>query len=284
MPELPEVETTRRDLEARIAGRTIAGVCFMPGSPTPARDISPEQLADALRGRRIERLSRRGKYLIAGLDDGSALVLHRRMTGNLVLRRADDPPDAFTRAVIHLDDGGELRWTDQRRFGTWRLTADPDGALPGIGPEPLDDGWLAEHLAVALAGRTAPVKAVLLDQRRLAGLGNIYADEALHHAGIHPGRAAGALTAEEVERLYRAVRAVLLLAIERQGSSAQHHVGGLGQRGTMQDEWRVYHRTGEPCRTCATTIARTRVAGRGTHYCPTCQPGPNGVADEFAGA
>lgn len=271
VPELPEVETTRRDLEARLTGRAITGVCFGPGSPTPARGLPPEQMAAALRGRRIERLTRRGKYLIAHLDGGLALVLHRRMTGNLVLRRPADPPDPFTRAVIHLDDGSELRWTDQRRFGTWALTADPAAAMPGIGPEPLDDGWTAADLAAALAGRTAPVKAVLLDQRRVAGLGNIYADESLHQAGINPLRPAGSLTPAEVERLHRAVRAVLLRAIELQGSSAQHHVGGLGQRGTMQDEWRVYRRAGQPCLVCGTLIVKARVAGRGTHICPTCQ-------------
>ncbi|MGH2602406.1 MAG: zinc finger domain-containing protein, partial [Dehalococcoidia bacterium] len=168
--------------------------------------------------------------------------------------------------------GDELRWTDQRRFGTWELTDEPGRAMPAIGPEPLDDGWLPEHLGVALAGRSAPVKAILLDQQRVAGLGNIYADESLHLARVHPGRPAGTLTAEEVTRLHAAIRSVLALAIELQGSSAQHHVGGLGQRGAMQEQWRVYQRASEPCRECDTPIARTRVAGRGTHYCPCCQP------------
>jgi formamidopyrimidine-DNA glycosylase len=272
VPELPEVETTRRDLDARLRGRTITDVCFDMTGVTPARGLGPLEMADALRGRRFAGLSRRGKYLIAHLDGGDALVIHRRMTGNLVLRRGSDPPEPFTRAAIALDDGNELRWTDQRRFGTWTLTDAPERAIPLIGPEPLDDGWLAEHLTGALTNRTAPIKAVLLDQRRVAGLGNIYADESLHLAGIHPERPAGTLTPDEVERLYQAVRRVLALAIELQGSSAQHHVGGLGQRGTMQDEWRAYQRTGEPCRTCGTPIARTRVAGRGTHYCPHCQP------------
>lgn len=274
MPELPEVETTRRDLEARLRGRTIVAVCFDSTGVTPARGLGPVEMADALRGRRFAGLTRRGKYLIAHFAGGDALVLHRRMTGNLVLRRATDPPEPFTRAVISLDDGGELRWTDQRRFGTWELTDDPIRALPEIGPEPLEDGWLPEHLARSLANRTAPVKAMLLDQRRVAGLGNIYADESLHLAGIHPERPAGSLSAAEVERLYRAVRQVLALAIELQGSSASHYVGGLGQRGSMQDRWRAYQRTGEPCPTCGTPIARTRVAGRGTHYCPQCQPAP----------
>jgi formamidopyrimidine-DNA glycosylase len=272
VPELPEVETTRRDLEARIRGRTIADVCFDSTGVAPARGLGPVEMADALRGRRFEGLTRRGKYLIAHLDGGDALVLHRRMTGNLVLRRQSDPSEPYTRAVLTLDDGNELRWTDQRRFGTWILTDAPEQAIPEIGPEPLEEGWLAEHLGTALANRTAPVKAVLLDQRRVAGLGNIYADESLHIAGIHPERPAGTLTAEEVERLHAAVRSVLSLAIELQGSSAQSYVGGLGQRGSMQDEWRAYQRTGEPCRTCGTPIDRIRVGGRGTHFCPRCQP------------
>ena len=276
MPELPEVETTRRDLEARLTGRTITAVCFDEGRTTPARGLAPIELADALRGRRIERLSRRGKYLVAHLDSGASLVLHRRMTGNLVLRRPEEPPDPYTRAVLHLDDGSELRWTDLRRFGTWELADAPDRAIPMMGPEPLEDAWRADDLASALHGRSAPIKAVLLDQRRIAGLGNIYADESLHLARINPERPAGSLSSEEVARLHEAIRTVLVRAIELQGSSAQHHVGGLGQRGSMQDEWRVYRRTGQPCRDCGAEIARTRVVGRGTHYCPDCQP-PIGV-------
>jgi formamidopyrimidine-DNA glycosylase len=277
VPELPEVETTRRDLDARLRGRTITAVCFDSTGVTPARGLGPIEMADALRGRRFQSLSRRGKYLIAHFEDGDALVLHRRMTGNLVLRHTSDPPEPFTRAVLTLDDGNELRWTDQRRFGTWTLTDAPEQAIPEIGPEPLEDDWLPEHLAATLVNRTAPVKAVLLDQRRVAGLGNIYADESLHLARIHPERPAGTLTGDEVQRLYEAVRRVLTRAIELQGSSAQHHVGGLGQLGSMQDEWRAYRRTGEPCRSCDTPIARTRVGGRGTHYCPHCQPVWTGV-------
>lgn len=271
MPELPEVETTRRDLEGRLIGRAVTDVCYGPGTPTPVRGLAPEEMADALHGRRFERLTRRGKFLVAHLNDGAALILHRRMTGNLVLRRPDDPPDPFTRAVIHLDDGSELRWIDQRRFGTWMLTSEPETALAAIGPEPLDGAWTADNLATAFRGRIAPVKAVLLDQRRIAGLGNIYADESLYQAGIHPLRPAGSLTDQEIGRLHHAIQAVLHRAIELQGSSAQHHVGGLGQRGSMQDEWRVFRRQGQPCHTCGTTIIKTRVAGRGTHVCPTCQ-------------
>lgn len=277
MPELPEVETTRRDLERHLVGRTITDVRYGEGAPGPVRDITPETFRDALVGRRIDALTRRGKYLIARLDSGQALVLHRRMTGNLVLRCPQDAQEPFTRGVIALDDGHEVRWIDQRRFGTWRLVDDPETAVPGIGPEPLEDAWLLADLTAALAGRSAPIKAVLLDQRRIAGLGNIYADESLHLARIHPTRPAGSLTDDERSRLHAAIRCVLARAIELQGSSARHHVGGLGQRGSMQDEWRVYHRTGEPCVTCGTAIVKSRVAGRGTHVCPVCQPEPGGV-------
>jgi formamidopyrimidine-DNA glycosylase len=284
VPELPEVETTRRDLDERLRGRTITAVCFDATGVTPARGMGPVEMADALRGRRFERLARRGKYLIAHFEDGDVLVVHRRMTGNLVLRRAGDPVDPYTRAVIRLDDGHDLHWTDLRRFGTWELAGSPERALPPMGPEPLSEEWHAADLAAALADRTAPIKAVLLDQRRVAGLGNIYADEALHMAAIHPERPAGTLSFTEVERLHQAVRRVLTLAIELQGSSARHHVGGLGQRGAMQEQWRVYQRSGEPCRVCGTPIARSRVAGRGTHHCTRCQPRSSGEAAPSGGS
>ena len=285
MPEMPEVETTRRDLEGRIAGRVIAGVWVADGAPQPQAPLTVEQFGDAVVGRRIERLDRRGKYLIMVLSAPSPatryplpatppelyLILHRRMTGNLVLRWPGEPRDRFLRGIITLDDGNELHWEDQRKFGRWVLTDDPADALRGLGPEPLEDEWTAADLAAALRGRQAPIKAVLLDQRRVAGLGNIYVDEALHGAGIHPLRPAGSLCDDEVCRLHGAVRIVLEKAIRLQGSSARHHVGGLGQRGTMQDEWRVYGRAGQPCYSCGTAVEKSRVAGRGTHVCPSCQ-------------
>jgi formamidopyrimidine-DNA glycosylase len=283
MPEMPEVETTRRDLESRITGRTIADVWVAEGSPQPQAPLTPEQFRDAVRGRTIERLDRRGKYLIAVLSGGLCLILHRRMTGNLVLRGRDVPHDRFLRGIITLDDGVELHWDDQRRFGTWVLTEDPAAALCAIGPEPLDPAWTAGDLATALRGRTAPIKATLLDQRRVAGLGNIYVDEALHGAGVHPARAAGSLTAEEIVRLHACIRAVLEKAIRLQGSSRQHHVGGLGQKGTMQEEWRVYDRGGQPCYACGTAIEKTRVAGRGTHACPSCQREGTGNREQGTG-
>jgi formamidopyrimidine-DNA glycosylase len=296
MPELPEVETTRRDLAPRIVGQAITGVWVADPGPLrsvvpldaapayrgpvpsagagrgPQAPLSGDELRAALVGRRIAGLERRGKYLILALSDGRFLILHRRMTGNLVLARPQDPPGRHLRAVIALDNGLELRWEDQRRLGTWTLCTDPTTVLRALGPEPLAPDWSAADLAAALRGRRAPVKAVLLDQRRVAGLGNIYADEALHRAGIHPARPAGTLRPDEVERLHAAVRAVLEKAIRLQGSSARHHVGGLGQKGTMQEEWRVYGRARLPCPACGSPVQKTRVAGRGTHFCPRCQP------------
>lgn len=274
MPEMPEVETTRRDLEDRITGRTITDVWVAEGTPQPQAPLTPEQLREALAGRRIERLDRRGKFLIMALAGGLFLILHRRMTGNLVLRDRDAPRERFLRGIISLDNGQELRWEDQRKFGRWVLTDDPAGALAAMGPEPLEESWTAADLGAALHGRRAPVKAVLLDQRRVAGLGNIYVDEALHAAGIHPARSAGSLTPSEVVRLHAAVRDVLEKAIRLQGSSARHYVGGLGQRGSMQEQWQVYNRTGLPCYSCGTAIEKSRIAGRGTHLCPACQPAP----------
>lgn len=272
MPELPEVETTRRDLVDKITTRVITDVRLLDGAAGPQAPLSLDQFRDAIAGRRIERLERRGKCLIAALSGGLYLILHRRMTGNLVLLPASSEPDRFVRAIIALDNGDELHWQDQRRFGTWVLTENPATTLAGMGPEPLEPDWSAASLGSALRGRQAPIKAALLDQRRVAGLGNIYADEALHAAGIHPLRPAGSLTEAELTRLHGAIRAVLEKAIRLQGSSARNYVGGNGQRGTMQDEWQVYNRGGLPCYTCGGTVEKSRVAGRGTHICHTCQP------------
>jgi formamidopyrimidine-DNA glycosylase len=274
MPEMPEVETTRRDLEGRVTGRTITDVLVLDGAPQPQAPLSSEQFRSAVVGRRIERLDRRGKYLIAVLSGELYLILHRRMTGNLVLKEPGATRDRFLRGVLVLDDGSELHWDDQRKFGTWVLTSDLGSALTTVGPEPLEPSWTVADLASALRGRTAPIKAVLLDQRRVAGLGNIYADEALHAAGVHPTRPAGTLTEDEVAKLHGAIRSVLEKAIHLQGSSKQHYVGGLGQKGAMQEQWRVYERDGQPCYACGTAVVKTRVAGRGTHVCPCCQPLP----------
>jgi formamidopyrimidine-DNA glycosylase len=220
---------------------------------------------------------RRGKYLVVVFASGRHLLVHLRMTGT-VLHPAPGgaAEDTHTRAVISLDNGSDVVYRDVRRFGTWELLEPGEleayFAARRLGREPLERGFTAARLAEALAGRRAPVKAAILDQRAAAGVGNIYADEALWYARIHPLTAAGELDAEQVAALRDGIRKALRLGIRRQGATLRDYRGADGGRGSMQDEFRVYGREGEPCERCGTPIAKTRVAGRGTWYCPTCQP------------
>jgi len=268
MPELPEVETIRSQLAPRLAGRTLVRVEIL--DPRLTRPIDLFEVAEALEGDSILAVERRGKYLALRLESGLALLVHLRMTGSFGFE-----PTSHERAVLELDDGTRLAYRDVRRFGTWLVLEDAELGtyLAGKnGPEPLSasftGGWLGGRLAV----RRAPVKAVLLDQRVVAGLGNIYADEALWRARVNPERPARDLDAEEIRRLHRAIRAALRTGIERQGSTLSQYRTPEGSRGGMQDEFRVYGRDGLPCPRCGTPIAKTRVGGRGTWYCPRCQP------------
>jgi formamidopyrimidine-DNA glycosylase len=271
MPELPEVETVRRRLEPQLAGRTLREVevlDFRLTAPEP-----PEAVAARLTGRRIESLGRRGKYLLLELDDDAALVVHLRMTGNVLwLSGPPEVPPPFLRARALLDDGSYVGYTDVRRFGTWRVAEDgADALLAGkLGPEPLGD-WSAADLARALAGRKAPVKAALLDQRVVAGVGNIYADEALYAARIHPAAPAGRLSRARVTRVHGAVRAALQAGIDAQGASIRNFRTPDGGYGSAQERFAAYGRGGEPCERCGTPLRRTVIAQRGTTYCPRCQ-------------
>jgi formamidopyrimidine-DNA glycosylase len=230
-------------------------------------------VAARLQGVRVEALGRRGKYLLVELDDGAALLVHLRMTGNLLWLAsppAVTPP--FLRARARLDDGSYLAYTDVRRFGTWRIAEDGAEAwLTGkLGPEPLAE-WTAADLVRALAGRKAPIKAALLDQRVVAGVGNIYADEALFAARIHPAAPAGRLSRTRVARLHDAVVAVLEAGIAAQGASIRDFRTPDGGYGSAQERFAVYGRAGEPCERCGTRLRRTVIAQRGTVYCPRCQ-------------
>jgi formamidopyrimidine-DNA glycosylase len=273
MPELPEVETIRRRLAPVLEGATIERAEI--ADPRLTRPVDPALVADALTGERIEALDRRGKYLLWRLSSGRTLVVHLRMTGSL--RHASDgelPEDAYRRATLALDTGAAVGYRDVRRFGTWELL--DEGHLrpyldARLGPEPLAGSFTASRLAALAAGRTTPVKAFLLDQRRIAGVGNIYADEALWRAQIHPLRPAGELSADELGRLHRALRAVLRKGIERQGSTLRDYVTPDGDGGAMQHEFHVYGRFGEPCDRCGRPIERIVVGGRGTWFCPHCQ-------------
>ena len=275
MPELPEVETVRAGLEPRLVGRRLERVEIL--DPRLTRPVEPAGVAAELEGERVAALGRRGKYLIVRFESGRVLLIHLRMTGQLLHANGDSPPaeDAHRRAVVRLDDGSDVIYRDVRRFGTWELL-EPDELDPylaeRVGREPLVRAFTSKRLAEALAGRRAHVKAVLLDQRRLAGVGNIYADEALWRAGIHPLRPAAELDADEVAALHRGIRAALRAGIARQGATLSNYRTSDGSRGTMQEEFKVYGRACQPCERCGTPVEKIRAAGRGTWYCPLCQP------------
>jgi formamidopyrimidine-DNA glycosylase len=273
VPELPEVETVRRRLAPVLEGRRLERVEIVDGRLT--RPFDPGQVAGELEGERIAAVDRRGKYLIVRFESGKALVVHLRMTGSLRHGAAGSlPADPYRCAVVKLDDGSDVAYRDVRRFGTWLLLE--DGELGPyfenrVGPEPLGPAFTAEVLGDRLANRRAPVKAAILDQRRLAGVGNIYADEALWRAQIHPLREAGSLDEAELEALRDAIQVVLELGIERQGSTLRDYALPDGAQGEMQEEFMVYGRLGEPCERCGTPIERIVIGGRGTWYCPGCQ-------------
>lgn len=271
MPELPEVETIRRDLEPLVTGRTITGVEVDPATLPLLAGTTFDVLESNLVGRAIKSLGRRGKYLLFELDDGRWFVAHLRMTGRLVWRPHNAPPEQYQRARLMLDNGCDLRWSDLRKFGTWRIYDRLDDLLAKLGPEPIDENFDLKTFRAALAGRTAPVKAVLLDQRRMAGLGNIYVDEALFQARIRPDTPAGELSSAAVKRLHQAVRDVLERGIEYRGASFRDYVDGQGNQGQQHMYVQVFRRDGKPCYTCGTIIQKTVVGGRGTHFCPRCQ-------------
>jgi formamidopyrimidine-DNA glycosylase len=240
------------------------------------RPLAPGEMVDAVLGRRVERLGRRGKYLVWSLSEDVHLAQHLRMTGTVLCD--PDPQQTHVRVRIDLDGGSRLAIVDPRRFGTGELLLGSE-ALDAffdarLGLEPLDGRFTVEHVQALARGRTAPIKAFLLDQRRVAGVGNIYADEALHRAGIHPLRPAGRLRREQYERLHEAVIWALEAGIEARGATIDdfRHVDGVW--GSFQDCFQVHRREGEPCARCGTTIVKMVAAGRGTYVCETCQPRP----------
>jgi formamidopyrimidine-DNA glycosylase len=273
MPELPEVEMVRRRLAPVLEGQRFDSVEISDARLT--RPLPPEEVAHELAGERVTQVDRRGKYLILRFDSGRALLVHLRMTGSLRHAASGElPDDPYRRAVVELDNGTDVAYRDVRRFGTWLLLEPEDVEAyidARVGPEPLGAGYRSRDLAARLEGRRAPIKAAILDQRTVAGVGNIYADEALWRARIHPLRPAAGLDRDEVQALYRSMRKALEHGIARQGSTLRDYRLPDGESGTMQDEFKVYGRGGEPCERCGTPIDKIRVAGRGTWYCPTCQ-------------
>jgi formamidopyrimidine-DNA glycosylase len=285
MPELPEVETIRRQLEPELLGHRIERLEVL--DERWSRPVSPERLEQQVSGRTIAGLKRRGKYLLMALEGGDTLVMHLRMTGNLLLVDSDglvaavDPrlyepasEDRYLRARFRLDDGRELRFSDARRFGEAFLLRDEqlDARFSGrVGIEPLSDDFTVEALERIAAGRTVPLKSFLLDQSGIAGVGNIYADEALFRARLHPLSPAGSMKPEHLEALRSGVVEALAAGIDGGGASIDDYRDSRGEQGSMQEEFLVHTREGEPCPRCGEPIARTVIGGRSTYYCPQCQ-------------
>jgi len=302
MPELPEVETVARDLQRWVAGATIRDV-EVRWDRTIRHPQPPEQFALELRDARIARVGRRAKSVVIHLADGRVMTVALRMTGALIVAPAETPDDPYARVVFHLADGRQLRYRDVRKFG--RIGLWEGGALtvhrrrPRVagrvaeraaayraaayrvsdvfarhGPEPLAHGFSSARLAQRLRGRSARLKTLLLDQSFIAGVGNIYADEALWRARLHPLRAADSLAPDDVRRLHRSVRSVLRQGIANRGASFADYVGADGEPGENAEQLSVYRRTGEPCLRCGTPVVRIIVGQRSTHFCPRCQPAP----------
>ncbi|HIE17394.1 MAG TPA: bifunctional DNA-formamidopyrimidine glycosylase/DNA-(apurinic or apyrimidinic site) lyase [Dehalococcoidia bacterium] len=267
MPELPEVETIKNELSPHVVGRQFSGVSLCDAKLV--RQPSAEELCHRLVGQKINALERRGKYLMFRLSHGGVLVLHLRMSGTLLL---DPPqPDPYTRVVFHLDNGSQLVFSDRRRLGTIWLLDSEQAIIGKLGPEPLAPEFTPQTLAGRLHRYQAPIKAVLLDQTVIAGIGNMYADEALFSAGIHPLTKAASLSPEEVQRLYRAIHNVLQSAIADKGASTDTYKRPNGQLGSAHFNFRVAHRGGKPCPVCGTAIRRLAIRNRGSYFCPQCQ-------------
>jgi formamidopyrimidine-DNA glycosylase len=274
VPELPEVETIRRQLAPLVEGRVVERLEI--SDPRWCLPLSPDAVVDAVAGRRVERLGRRGKYLVWELEDEAFLLMHLRMTGTLLYDPSPQTP--YERVRWTLDDGHELRFCDPRRFGTGELALG-DAARAAffdarLGVEPLDGELTGEALRRLARGRRAPVKAFLLDQRRIAGVGNIYADESLFRARIHPLRPAGSLTRVQCDALAQAVREALHAGLAAGGASIDDFRHADGVKGAFQDEFLVHLRRGEPCPRCGTPVVKFVAAGRGTYACERCQPRP----------
>ncbi len=282
MPELPEVETLARDLRATVVGRKITKATVSPDAPRLVQEMPVELFESGLRNRRIEGVSRRGKYLMLQLDNDLWWVMHRRMSGNVLRRPEKAPDEPYIRARFRLDDGNELRFVDLRKFGTMWLTDDPEPIFAGLGPEPLDKAFTDEVLHETLKKRSTAIKPVLLDQAAIAGVGNLYADEALHYAGIHPRQPAATLKKDEVTKLREGIVRALEQGLANLGSSVgnvageevslRDHVNLNGESGKNQEYLVAYGREGRPCRTCGTAIERIKLAQRSAHFCPQCQP------------
>lgn len=291
MPELPEVETIRRGLELGITSQTISAVEVMWEKSFP---VPHELMSSIVVGAIIRKLDRRAKVLLIHLDNGYSLMIHLKMTGQMVLQKSDGErfagghptesmrqplPDRSTKVIFSFTSGDQLFFNDFRKFGWIKLVetskVESDKLIARLGPEPMSDAFTVTGFKAQLdRHKRAPIKPTILDQSTVSGVGNIYADESLHLAKIHPERLAGELTTSEVKRLYFAIREIIGLGIEHGGTSFTSYVNALGGKGDYLDHARVFRKEGAPCLVCGTEIVKIKVAGRGTHFCPKCQKRP----------
>jgi formamidopyrimidine-DNA glycosylase len=271
VPELPEVEYVSRQLRLELLGRRIVSVAVE--WPRTLGGMEPAEFVARITGQTVREIGRRGKHLIVELDGGDTLVIHRRMSGNLIFLSPDER-DPWARVVFGLDDGRTLVFSDPRKFGRVLLVSEGElgDIFAGLGPEPLEDGFTPAELEARLHGSRRAIKVALLDQSVVVGLGNIYADEALFRAGINPLRPAASLSSDEIARLRDAIRETLLLGIENGGTTFGRHRDVYDEAGTNLEYLNVYRRTGEPCHICGQPVERVVIAQRSAHYCPHCQP------------
>jgi len=269
VPELPEVETVKNELSPHVIGRGITDITLLWEGIV--KEPSVEEFRTHLIGQKITAVTRHGKYLFFSLGSNDLLLIHLKMTGSLIIGQDSVEPPQYTRAIIHLDEGTSIFFRDPRKFGLMRLVQDKAGVVAKLGPEPLEVDFTPQVLAQRLAGRKAPIKALLTDQHLVAGIGNMYADEALYAARIHPLRSGESLSREEVARLHRVIREILWAAIGNKGASVANYFRPDGTPGTAHFEFKVAHGRGKYCANCSGPVERITVRNRGTYFCPRCQ-------------
>ena len=274
MPEMPEVEIIRQLLAGQVSGKTIHHVDVR--LPRLIKQPSAEVFKQLITGRKITKIARRGKYLIFHLDDEQLLIVHLRMTGRLMYCTPGTIQDKYTRIVFVFTDGTELLYADTRTLGTLHLVPEDQlqqlRGLASMGPEPLSPEFTKDYLRSIMLNHRGTIKGLLLNQKLIGGLGNIYVDESLHLSGIHPLRSGNTLTDQEINCLHSKINQVILEGIQHGGTTFRDYRNSNGQSGSHQHHLHVYGRKNQPCLLCGCLIAKTEVAGRGTHYCPSCQP------------
>jgi len=271
MPELPEVETTRRHIAPYLINNEIKDVLIYKGAERLAISHTASEMIRELVGRRITNLERHGKYLLFLLDDNRTWVVHLRMTGALIISKPISPKQKYERARIILDNDNVLLFDDMRKFGTWHIVKNIIDAMPKIGPDAYSSEFTVQWLLEKLSQRKIPVKSALLDQKIVAGIGNIYADEACFDAGINPNRSSNDLSLHKVKLLHSSILSVLDLALGNGGTTFSNYRDGYGRAGNNSINAKVFRREGFECSRCDGTIVKIKLGGRGTHYCPSCQ-------------